>query len=129
MIVGLIIFWGQTLSLLAGPESYRDQANRLVSAEELNLIYASLPQLAGDKFVVLNSYRESNTLKYFVLEKKSNFGVSSYLIVSTSQHGVITYYVGEDKPFVNGVVPAITHPIKLEALNVLARYKLGKAAP
>jgi hypothetical protein len=124
-----IKFWLILLSLLSNfcaqyalalPSDYKGQEDALASAEELNLIYSSLPQVKGDKFIVLSSSRQTETLKYYVLEKRAVSGEVSFLIVSTSQYGLVVFYQGDLAPFQSGDVPPLSRPIPLKVLQELA---------
>jgi hypothetical protein len=121
-----ILFCGFSLlfvaSVVGAPGDYKDQANELVSAEELNLIYAFIPQNKGDKFLVLSSHRVSNIHKYYVVKRKSLVEKPHYFIVSTSPQGLKVYYQGQDKPFVNGVVPVLNDLIPDDIIQRLAMY-------
>jgi hypothetical protein len=109
-----------TFSLYAIPDEYRDQENKYASAEELNMIYASLPQSKGDKFVVLSSARVTNILKFYVVQQMVSGVPAKYFILSTSPTGCTIYYKGKDEPFLKGVIPDLKGGIPLQVLNELA---------
>ncbi len=90
----------------------------MVSAEELNILYAAIPHKRGkDQFQITSAHRKSNTLKYYILEKPHPHApVSIYIIASTSKDGCTIYYEGDEHPFARGEAPLLLQQMPMEDL-------------
>lgn len=111
------------------PSDYLSEANDLASAEELNLLYSSIPHRRGvDKFKIHSSYRKNNTTKYYILSKRHVEVPQKtvFLIASTSSQGGFVHSESEEIPFEGGLTPAIQLTMPVEDLYNL--YKISQDA-
>lgn len=105
--------------LVAMPADYVGEANHLASAEELNLLYISIPHRHGvDKLNVLASHRVSDTEKYYLLELPRDGG-KDFLIADTTNNGVKIYYKSPESPFKDGNAPILDKSMPMRGLKGL----------
>jgi hypothetical protein len=125
-------------SLRAMPSDYIDQVTPLVSAEELNLLYGSIPHKSKrDVFTIHASHRENYATKYFILSKPhAHTGDKRiYMIVGTSPRGCEIYYEGEDIPFADKSAPLLERSLPMDALwdiymaSQMADFSLPETVP
>lgn len=108
------------------PSDYKDDANSLASAEELNLLYGSIPHKRNAyKFHIHSSYRKSYLLKYYTLSfpNHESPGNRVYIIASTSPQGGIVHFRANQPPFKGDNTPILKKTLPIGDL-----YELFKAS-
>lgn len=128
LFFAVFLVWGGFAGdLKSMPSDYLTEANDLASAEELNLLYSSIPHRRGvDKFKIHSSYRKNNTTKYYILSKRHVEVPQKtvFLIASTSTQGGLVHSESEEIPFEGGLTPSIQLPMPVEDLYNL--YKISQ---
>jgi len=111
---------------VALPSDYKDEAGDLASAEELNLLYGSIPHKRNAyKFHIHSSYRKSYLLKYYTLSfpNHESPGNRVYIIASTSPQGGIVHFRANHPPFKGDNTPVLKKTLPIDDL-----YELFKAS-
>lgn len=114
--------------LLALPSDYEQEATPLVSPQELNLIYGSLPQKKGDNFQVLGKHdykTETGLPKHFLLHQHNGGKTEKYLIVRLDVSGVTVIDESYDNPFRRGTVPQFKKELPLTVACALQSQCFG----
>lgn len=124
---GLLMALGVTCGI-AMPSDYLNEATDLVSAEELNVLYGSIPHRRGvDKFKIHSSYRKSDTTKYYILSKRHEEVPQKtvFIIASTTTTGCFIHSKSDEVPFENGLIPKLTLTMPVEDLHNLYKASEG----
>jgi len=116
LLVGLVLASESGLTM---PEDYKAEVTDLVSAEELNLLYGSIPHRRDiDKLTVLASFRQNYATKYYVLRlpHQHDPGRQDFIIASTSPRGCEIHYQGDEAPFTGDMSPLLKVPLPMTVL-------------
>lgn len=127
-LVSTAAFWLCAPQSPATPEEYAAEETPTVSAQELNLIYGSLPHKKDENFSVLaktGAGTESGLPKYYLLHRHSFGKTRAYLVVKVDTKGL--YLVDErfDNPFRSGNVPSFQKPVPMPVAAALYRQCFG----